>query len=76
MPVSRRLRRNLRDTGISILITDHQVRETLQITDYSYVIRSGQVLCEGHPQEVLQNAEARKYYFGEGLDFGIPQQAA
>jgi len=68
--------RNLRDTGISILITDHQVRETLQITDYSYVIRSGQVLCEGHPQEVLANPEARKYYFGEGLEFGLSAAGA
>ena len=37
--------RDLRDRGISILITDHQVRETLNITDRSYVIRSGSVLC-------------------------------
>jgi len=60
--------RNLRDRGISILITDHQVRETLQITDRSYVIREGQVLCHGKPADVLQNAKARKYYFGEGMD--------
>jgi lipopolysaccharide export system ATP-binding protein len=58
----------LRDRGISILITDHQVRETLEITDRSYVIRAGQVLCHGRPAEVLSNADARKYYFGEGLD--------
>jgi lipopolysaccharide export system ATP-binding protein len=59
--------RDLRDRGISVLITDHQVRETLEITDRSYVIRSGRVLCHGRPREVLQNAEARKYYFGDGL---------
>jgi lipopolysaccharide export system ATP-binding protein len=63
--------RKLRDAGISILITDHQVRETLQITDRSYVIRSGKVLCHGQPHEVLQNAEARKYYFGEGMELGL-----
>lgn len=63
--------RNLRAGGISVLITDHQVRETLQITDRSYVIRNGKVLCHGRPQEVLQNAEARKYYFGEGIEAGI-----
>ena len=63
--------RDLRSRGISILITDHQVRETLQITDRSYVIRSGQVLCHGRPDEVLQNPEARKYYFGEGMDLGV-----
>jgi lipopolysaccharide export system ATP-binding protein len=60
--------RGLRANGISILITDHQVRETLEITDRSYVIRAGQVLCHGRPDEVLRNPEARKYYFGEGMD--------
>ena len=63
--------RDLRSRGISILITDHQVRETLQITDRSYVIRAGQVLCHGQPNEILQNPEARKYYFGEGMDLGV-----
>ncbi len=63
--------RSLRTAGISILITDHQVRETLQITDRSYVIRSGKVLCHGPPDEVVKNPEARKYYFGEGLELGL-----
>lgn len=62
--------RDLRDRGISILITDHQVRETLEITDRSYVIRAGQVLCHGRPAEVLNNPDARRYYFGEGMDLG------
>jgi len=62
--------RHLRGEGIAILITDHQVRETLQITDRSYVIRSGQVLCHGRPSEVLADPEARKYYFGEDMDLG------
>jgi lipopolysaccharide export system ATP-binding protein len=60
--------RQLRTEGIAILITDHQVRETLQITSRSYVIRQGRVLCHGTPEEVLSNPEARKYYFGENLD--------
>ena len=60
--------RGLRAHGISILITDHQVRETLQITDRSYVIRSGKVLCHGTPPEVLANPEARQCYFGENTD--------
>jgi lipopolysaccharide export system ATP-binding protein len=63
--------RDLRDRGISILITDHQVRETLEITDRSYVIRGGQVLCHGRPREVLNHPEARKYYFGEGMHVGL-----
>lgn len=60
--------RNLSDSGISILITDHQVRETLEITDRSYVIRSGRVLCQGSPEDVISHPEARKYYFGEGIN--------
>jgi lipopolysaccharide export system ATP-binding protein len=62
--------RDLRDTGIAILITDHQVRETLEITDRSYVVKAGRVLCHGRPQEVLRNPEARKHYFGEGIELG------
>jgi lipopolysaccharide export system ATP-binding protein len=60
--------RRLRDEGIAILITDHQVRETLQITDRSYVINKGQVLCHGPPEAVLSNPQAREVYFGEDLD--------
>lgn len=60
--------RKLRERGISILITDHQVRETLEITDRSYVIRAGKVLCHGTPAEVIQDPDARKYYFGEGIE--------
>jgi lipopolysaccharide export system ATP-binding protein len=59
--------RELRSSGISILITDHQVRETLEITDRSYVVKSGRVLCHGTPREVLAHPEARKHYFGEGM---------
>jgi lipopolysaccharide export system ATP-binding protein len=69
--------RQLRENGIAILITDHQVRETLQITDRSYVIRNGKVLCHGRPDEVLANPEARKSYFGEDMDLGgrVPRPA-
>jgi lipopolysaccharide export system ATP-binding protein len=62
--------RDLSQRNIAILITDHQVRETLQITDRSYVVRGGKVLCHGSPEEVLSNPEARRYYFGEGMDLG------
>jgi lipopolysaccharide export system ATP-binding protein len=62
--------RDLRDRGISILITDHQVRETLQITDRSYVIAKGSVLCHGSPDEVVRHPKARELYFGEGLELG------
>lgn len=51
--------------GIAVLITDHQVVETLEITNRSYVIHDGKVLCFGTPDEVLTNPEAQKCYFGE-----------
>jgi lipopolysaccharide export system ATP-binding protein len=62
--------RSLRADGIAILITDHKVRETLRITDRSYVIRQGQVLCHGTPDQVLSNPEARRCYFGKDVDLG------
>jgi lipopolysaccharide export system ATP-binding protein len=57
--------RGLRDSGISILITDHRERETLAIVDRSYVVFMGSVLCQGTAAEVLANPEARRHYFGE-----------
>ncbi|MDR1142382.1 MAG: LPS export ABC transporter ATP-binding protein [Planctomycetaceae bacterium] len=60
--------RQLSSEGISILITDHSVQDTLQITQRSYVIQAGQVLCHGTPEEVLSNPEARKVYFGENVN--------
>jgi lipopolysaccharide export system ATP-binding protein len=62
--------RRLRTEGIAILITDHQVRETLQITDRAYIVDAGKVVCHGTPDEVLANPHARKYYFGEDMDIG------
>lgn len=64
--------RHLSSQGISILITDHQVRETLEITDRSYVISEGKVLCHGTPQEVINNKEARDKYFGDTYDGNEP----
>ncbi len=57
--------RKLRQEGIAILITDHHVHETLQITDRSYVIRNGKVLVDGPPDVVIQHPEAREFYFGD-----------
>ncbi|MDR1492520.1 MAG: LPS export ABC transporter ATP-binding protein [Planctomycetaceae bacterium] len=56
--------RQLSRDGISILITDHGVTETLAITNRSYVIEAGKVLCSGAPDEVLANEQAQKAYFG------------
>jgi len=66
-----RIIRDLRTRGISILVTDHSHRETLEITDRSYVIRDGRVLCHGTPREVVRHPLARKYYFGEGPDVNL-----
>ena len=55
----------LRSRGIGVLITDHNVRETLGICDRAYIISEGRVLAEGTPQEIVANAEVRKVYLGE-----------
>ena len=57
--------RDLRAKGISILITDHAVREILEVTDRCYVINKGSVLCEGSPEEVKQHPEVRRIYLGD-----------
>ena len=55
----------LRLRGIGVLITDHNVRETLGICDRAYIISDGRVLAEGTPAEIVANAEVRKVYLGE-----------
>jgi len=55
----------LRSRGIGVLITDHNVRETLGICDRAYIISEGSVLAEGTPHEIIDNAEVRKVYLGE-----------
>src|SRR5438477_4883 len=63
--------RDLKARGISILITDHQYRETLDITDRSYIVAKGEVLCHGTPPEIVSNPKARELYFGTGLDAAL-----
>ncbi|MBL8307925.1 MAG: LPS export ABC transporter ATP-binding protein [Rubrivivax sp.] len=57
----------LRSRGIGVLITDHNVRETLGICDRAYIISDGRVLAEGTPSEIVANAEVRKVYLGENF---------
>jgi len=57
----------LRGRGIGVLITDHNVRETLGICDRAYIISDGSVLAEGTPDEIVANAEVRKVYLGENF---------
>ncbi len=57
----------LRDRQIGILITDHNVRETLAITDRSYIMRDGQILASGNGEELYANPLVRQYYLGENF---------
>ena len=58
----------LRSQGIAILLTDHRERETLTVTDRSYIVCSGKVLVSGDAETVLSNVEAQKQYFGRRFD--------
>lgn len=57
--------RQLKDMGIGILITDHNVRETLEITDRAYIIYEGEILLEGTSEQLINDPTARKVYLGE-----------
>ncbi len=61
----RELVRHLKDRGIGVLITDHNVRETLDIIDRAYIIHGGSVLMEGSPSDIVNNREVRRVYLGE-----------
>ena len=61
----RDLVRHLKHRGLGVLITDHNVRETLEIIDRAYIMHDGQVLMEGVPQEVVAHADVRRVYLGE-----------
>ena len=55
----------LKEKGIGVLITDHNVRETLQITDHAYIINQGKIFRQGTPAELASDADVRKVYLGE-----------
>jgi len=59
--------RHLTARGIGVLITDHNVRETLGLIDRAYIIHAGEVLTHGHPSEIVDNADVRRLYLGEGF---------
>ena len=61
--------RRLITSGIGILITDHNVRETLGICDRAYIVNAGTILEEGTPDTIAASANARKFYLGEGFKF-------
>jgi lipopolysaccharide export system ATP-binding protein len=58
---------HLRARGIGVLITDHNVRETLGICDQAFIISEGSVLASGRPQEIVNNADVRRVYLGENF---------
>ena len=62
-----KLIRGLKESGLGILITDHNVRETLGITDRAYILASGEILEEGPPDAIINSERARKIYLGEGF---------
>jgi lipopolysaccharide export system ATP-binding protein len=57
--------RHLTDRGIGVLITDHNVRETLSLIDRAYIIYDGQVLTQGNPEEIIANEDVRRVYLGD-----------
>ncbi|MBR9818885.1 MAG: LPS export ABC transporter ATP-binding protein, partial [Rhodospirillales bacterium] len=61
----RDLVRHLKDRGIGVLITDHNVRETLDIIDRAYILHDGRVLMEGGPDEIVRNDDVRRVYLGD-----------
>jgi lipopolysaccharide export system ATP-binding protein len=57
----------LKNKGLGVLISDHNVRETLSVCDYAYIISSGKILTSGNAEEIIKNEEARKIYLGENF---------
>ena len=59
---------HLCDRNIGVLITDHNVRETLDICERAYIVNAGTILCEGSPAVILANQQVRKVYLGEDFE--------
>ena len=61
----RELIKHIKDRGVGVLITDHNVKETLELIDRAYIIHQGKVLMTGRPDEIIANADVRKVYLGD-----------
>ena len=59
--------RDLRDRGIGVLVTDHNVKETLDICDRAYIVHEGHIIAEGNAEAILSNATVRQVYLGDGF---------
>jgi len=64
----KRIINHLRKRKIGILITDHNVRDTLNICERAYIVNQGEIMCEGNPETILNNNEVRSVYLGEEFD--------
>jgi lipopolysaccharide export system ATP-binding protein len=58
---------DLKKRGIGVLITDHNVRETLEIVDRAYILHDGKVLMSGSPRDVVRNENVRRVYLGDNF---------
>ena len=63
----RQLVTNLKTRGIGVLITDHNVRETLELVDRAYILHDGKVLMSGKPHDVIENENVRRVYLGDSF---------
>ena len=63
---------DLKHQGIGILVTDHNVRETLSVTDRAYIINAGKIFRSGSPDSLTRDAEVRRVYLGESFSFQLP----
>jgi lipopolysaccharide export system ATP-binding protein len=59
---------DLKNKGLGVLISDHNVRETLSVCDHAYIINNGKILTSGNAEEIVKNEEARKIYLGESFE--------
>jgi lipopolysaccharide export system ATP-binding protein len=62
-----RIIKQLTAKGIGILITDHNVRETLGVVDHAYIMSAGELIAKGTPEEILENQQVKQVYLGEGF---------
>jgi lipopolysaccharide export system ATP-binding protein len=62
---------DLKRDGLGILVTDHNVRETLSVTDRAYIINEGKIFRSGHPEELARDPEVRRVYLGESFSFNL-----
>jgi lipopolysaccharide export system ATP-binding protein len=61
----------LKQQGIGIFITDHRVRETLEITDRAYIMYDGRILHSGSPQELVESREVKEIYLGDSFSLSV-----